>query len=120
MNDLEQLGAHIAQLRIERRLKQSELAYEAGISHRTLQRLEAGEVVKTDGLLRVIARLDRLDGLMSSLASEANSERFSPYAIVTQANKKPKPAKRVRRSKKASGVERRANIAGSVVWPEDE
>ena len=54
-NNLLKLGDKIAKLRIARNLKQSELAYESGISERTLQRIEAGDVVKSDGLLKAIA-----------------------------------------------------------------
>ncbi|WP_366057962.1 helix-turn-helix transcriptional regulator, partial [Oceanicoccus sp.] len=41
-------------MRITKKLKQSELAYEAGVSERTLQRLEAGDIIKSDGLLKVV------------------------------------------------------------------
>jgi DNA-binding XRE family transcriptional regulator len=39
---LQELGQRIARLRLERNLSQSQLAEQAGISKRTLERLEAG------------------------------------------------------------------------------
>ena len=56
-SQLENLGQRIAGLRYRTQLKQSELARDAGISLRTLQRLESGEIVKTDVLLKVLQRL---------------------------------------------------------------
>ena len=39
---LVELGSRIARLRLERNLKQAELAAQAGIGKRTLERMEAG------------------------------------------------------------------------------
>ena len=137
--DLEQLGQNIAKLRIAKKLKQSELAYEAGVSKRTLQRIEAGEVVKTDGLLKVIHQLGRIDEFLSAIGTAS----FSPYQLATQVktrnrrkHSKPTdhqtvfpdthssaktPKKRVRRSKlaKSESVIIR-NSPQKLVWPEDQ
>jgi transcriptional regulator with XRE-family HTH domain len=135
--ELVALGARVAELRIARRLKQAELAYEAGVSHRTLQRLEAGEVVRSDSLSRVLKCLGRWDVVLDALQPEA----FSPYARLADAGLKvsdlekqrkaraplaaaPVPAarkRRVRRSSKdnarAEGEPGRRTVA--VQWPED-
>jgi len=66
-------------------MKQSELAYEAGISLRTLQRLEAGQIVRSDVLLKVIARLGKLDDLLTAL----ETSEFSPYDMLTNAGISP-------------------------------
>ena len=135
--DLVALGNRVAELRIARRLKQSELAYEAGVSHRTLQRLEAGEVVRSDGLSRVLKCLGRWDAVLDALQPEA----FSPYARLADAGLKmtdlekqgkalasgsaaPVSAarkRRVRRSSKDSADAERLSgrRAVSVQWPED-
>lgn len=84
-NDLTLLGARIAQLRFARRLKQSELAYEVGVSLRTLQRLEAGHIVRSDVLLKVIAGLGKLDSVMSALETAG----FSPYEMLANAGISP-------------------------------
>ena len=41
---LQELGARIANTRLERNLTQADLAKEAGVSKRTVERLESGEV----------------------------------------------------------------------------
>jgi len=80
-NDMAILGQNIARLRITKQLKQSELAYEAGVSERTLQRIEAGDVVKTDGLLKVIRQLGRIDEFLSAVGTAS----FSPNQLARQA-----------------------------------
>ena len=80
-SQLESLGHRIAQLRYQQQLKQVELAREAGVSLRTLQRLEAGDVVKTDVLLKVLKRLGRVDELLAVLAPA----ELSPYEQLEQA-----------------------------------
>ncbi|MEZ5503545.1 MAG: helix-turn-helix transcriptional regulator [Halioglobus sp.] len=140
---LQALGARVAELRIARQLKQTELAYEAGVSHRTLQRLEAGEVVGSDVLVKVLGCLGKLDGVMDALALAG----FSPYARLAEAGltvarlKKPREAlasdgaprvprgasrpapgkRRVRRSRRAEPQATGTRVAGAVnvQWPED-
>lgn len=135
--DLKALGEQVADLRIARRLKQTELAYEAGVSPRTLQRLEAGEVVKTDGLIKVIHCLQRLDAVLAAL----DSSGFSPYEKLSDAGLKvsglkkqrkeraqadgmpPVPAStgRKRRVRRSEGLApRQSHRAVKVQWPEDQ
>jgi transcriptional regulator with XRE-family HTH domain len=139
-SELLALGQRIAELRIARQLKQTELAYEAGVSHRTLQRLEAGEVVNSDGLIKVIKRLGRLDGVLAALGTSG----FSPYEKLAEAGlkvsqlKQQRPAagdsragsgvsaqkRRVRRSRAMASPSdqsaERAATAVQVQWPEDQ
>ena len=57
-----ELGARLERVRLERNQTQAALAREAGISRRTLVRLEQGEGgVGTAGLLRVLRALGLLD-----------------------------------------------------------
>ena len=84
-NHLATLGARVAQLRFSKRMKQSELAYEAGVSLRTLQRLEAGQIVRSDVLLKVTARLGALDDMLTAL----ETSEFSPYDMLTNAGISP-------------------------------
>ncbi len=117
-NNIKQLGQKIATLRIAKNLKQSELAYEAGVSERTLQRIEAGEVVKSDGLLKVIQQLGRLDEILAAL----DTATFSPYQIVASTkanystNNRPRKS-RVRHSKQA---DKHTASKAAIVWPEDQ
>jgi len=60
---LEELGERLAQTRLERNLSQERLATEAGVSKATIERLEAGEPVKSTSLIRVLRSLGRLEAL---------------------------------------------------------
>lgn len=71
---LAELGERLARLRLDKNLTQSELAQQAGVGLRTVQRLEAGAVAtQLSGLLRVcrvLGVIDRLDALIpESIAS---------------------------------------------------
>lgn len=65
---LQELGARLARTRLERNLTQAQLATEAGISKRTLERIEAGAVAaQLSAFLRVcraLGLLERFDALI--------------------------------------------------------
>lgn len=67
---LRELGSRLAAARLARNLTQAALADEAGVSKRTVERLESGEVAtRLSGLVRVCRALDlvdRLDALVPS------------------------------------------------------
>ena len=69
---LRELGSRLAAARLARNLTQAALAEEAGVSKRTLERLESGEVVaRLSAFVRVIRALgliDRLDALVPAPA----------------------------------------------------
>jgi transcriptional regulator with XRE-family HTH domain len=114
-SDLSLLGNKIARLRISKNLKQSELAYEAGVSERTLQRIEAGDTVKSDGLFKVIRQLGRLDAVLAAI----NTADFSPYKL---SEKKPGSEQkvRVRRSQYDNSLNTAGTTTGKILWPEDQ
>ncbi|MFW6084048.1 MAG: helix-turn-helix domain-containing protein [Gemmatimonadota bacterium] len=60
---LAEIGDRLAAARLSRNLTQAALARDAGISKRTLERLEAGESAQLTSFLRVLRALGRLDGL---------------------------------------------------------
>jgi len=64
---LTEVGLRIARRRIEQGLTQADLAEQAGIGKRTLERLEAGESVQLANFLQVLRQLQLLDGLESLL-----------------------------------------------------
>jgi len=66
---LSELGARLRRTRLERNLTQRELAGEAGVERKVLQRLEAGESVTLVGFIRVLRALGLLDAL-NQLVSE--------------------------------------------------
>ena len=59
---LSELGGRLAQVRLERNLTQAQLAEQAGVSKRTVERLESGSVAtQMSGFIRVCRVLDLLD-----------------------------------------------------------
>ncbi len=84
---LRELGARVGALRLERNLTQGELAAQAGVSKRTVERLESGAVaVQLSALLRVsrvLGLMERLDvwlpevkpGPMQQLKAQAKDGR---------------------------------------------
>ena len=60
---LAELGSRLERTRLERNLTQRELAIEAGVERKALQRIEAGESVKLTSLIRVLRALGLLDAL---------------------------------------------------------
>ena len=54
---LEETGKKLERLRLSRNITQSELAQDAGVSLRTLRRLESGEGATLDSFIRILAAL---------------------------------------------------------------
>lgn len=75
---LRELGARLAAVRLARNLTQTELAAAAGLSKRTLERLEAGQVAtQLSGFVRVcraLGLLDRLEVLLPAAATSPLAE----------------------------------------------
>lgn len=53
----QEIGRRLEQLRLSRNITQAELAQDAGISERTLRRLESGDNPTLDSLIRVLISL---------------------------------------------------------------
>lgn len=60
---LAELGKRLAQRRLELKLTQADLAEQAGISKRTLERIETGATTQFSTLIRILRVLELLDGL---------------------------------------------------------
>jgi transcriptional regulator with XRE-family HTH domain len=60
---LSELGARLRRSRLERNLTQRELAAEAGLAHKAIQRIEAGEPVTLTSFIRALRALGLLDAL---------------------------------------------------------
>ncbi len=60
---LSELGARLERTRLERNLTQRELAAEAGVERKAVQRIEAGESVRLISLIRALRALGLLDAL---------------------------------------------------------
>ncbi|MEO5578988.1 MAG: helix-turn-helix domain-containing protein [Sphingomicrobium sp.] len=70
-NMLTELGERTQQYRVGMNLTQAELAKDAGVSQRTVERLEAGSSVQLDKLVRIIRAL-RLSANLDQLIPEAS------------------------------------------------
>jgi len=60
---LAELGERISQVRIDRQLTQAAMAEQAGVSKRTVERIEAGTSTQMSSVLRVLRVLGLLEGL---------------------------------------------------------
>ena len=60
---LSELGHRLARHRINQEFTQADLAKEAGISKRTLERVEAGASTQVSSLIRILRTLGLLEGL---------------------------------------------------------
>ncbi|HEY7830333.1 MAG TPA: helix-turn-helix transcriptional regulator [Solirubrobacteraceae bacterium] len=60
---LSELGARLERQRLERNLTQRELATQAGVERKAVQRMESGEPVKLTSFVRVLRALGLVDAL---------------------------------------------------------
>ena len=95
---LAELGERLARRRLDRNLTQDQLAREAGVSKRTVVRLENGQSSQVTNLVRVLRALGllgNLDALVPApLASpiEALKAKRRQRHRASPARKKPKPS----------------------------
>jgi len=103
---LVELGERLSRLRLDRNLKQAELAAKAGVSLRTVQRLESGAVAThLSGFIRVCRALNLLDRLESFLPEPIPSP-------IAQIQSRGRPRRR------ASGAPPAERAAGRWTWGE--
>jgi len=104
---LDLLSGRLVEHRLNRDLTQAELAARAGISTRTLARLESGEATQLENFLRVLLALG-LEGGLDRLVPDI------PPSPIQQLER----ARRVR--KRASGRRKKPGApAGDWSWGED-
>ena len=60
---LTELGNRLGRARLDRQLSQAKLAEQAGVSKRTIERIEAGASAQSVSLVRILRVLDRLSNL---------------------------------------------------------
>jgi transcriptional regulator with XRE-family HTH domain len=80
---LAELGARLARVRLERGWTQARVATAAGVSKRTLERLEAGQSTQLTSFVRVCRALDLAAGLDALVPPET----VSPVAALRGATK---------------------------------
>ncbi len=81
---LETVGSRLAAVRLKRNLTQAALAREAGVSRRTIVRLEQGEGAELKLLVRVLRALQLLDGFLAGIPPDEPS----PMALLRAQGKK--------------------------------
>ncbi|MBN1404237.1 MAG: helix-turn-helix transcriptional regulator [Opitutales bacterium] len=97
---LAELGGRLARIRLEKNLTQDELAREAGIGLRTLQRLESGSVASR---LSSFVRVCRVLGLAGNLDLIAPESGISPMAQLKRDKALPQRAGRKKKPDKENG-----------------
>lgn len=85
---LQEVGRRLAAMRIARSKTQAQLALDAGVSKRTVERLEDGASVQLANLVRCLRALDRLEALEALLPEQA----VNPLDLVAR----DQPRRRVR------------------------
>ena len=82
----DRIGVKIKTVRLKQNMSQAELADKSGVSISTIKRMEDGEVMNFESLIRVLRTLGKLD-IFIPLVEE---EQLSPneyYELANQANK---------------------------------
>ena len=101
---LQQLGERLTGIRLDQRLTQAALAERAGVSKRTVERLESGEVAtQLSGFLRVCRALGVLDRFETLLPEPT----ISPMAQLKMQGHQ-RQRQRYRAAKKTSASEPKA------------
>jgi transcriptional regulator with XRE-family HTH domain len=78
---LAEMGQRLVAARLERRMTQAQLAQAAGVSKRTVERLEDGGSAQLSNLVRCLRALTRLEGLERLLPETP----VSPIDLLKQA-----------------------------------
>jgi transcriptional regulator with XRE-family HTH domain len=97
---LDELGGRMARCRLDLQLTQAELAEQAGVSKRTVERIEAGATTQVSTLIRILRVLNLLDGL-DQLVPEAGPRPMDILKLKKKAGRKRASSRR----KKAPGGE---------------
>jgi len=108
---LRELGARLERRRIDANLTQAQLAEEAGVSKRTLERIEAGHSTDFVMLIRVLRALKFIQGLESLIPDLPQS----PLALLKQ---KGRERKRVGHPRRKAGRAGAPKPASPWTWGE--
>ncbi len=95
---LAELGRRVVQRRLELQFTQSVLAERAGVSKRTVERIEAGATAQMSTMIRIFRTLELLDAL-DGLVPEASARPMDLLKL------KGKERQRATRKKKQQGEE---------------
>ena len=90
---LTELGVRLATVRLEQQLSQAELAEQAGLSKRTVERIEAGRSTQLSSLIRVLRVLNLLAGL-DQLVPEGAPSPMDLLKLRGKQRKRASPARK--------------------------
>ncbi|MCZ7450820.1 helix-turn-helix transcriptional regulator [Agrobacterium rhizogenes] len=85
-----QIGQRVERLRLSRNITQGQLAVDAGISERTLRRLEAGDNPTLDTLLRVLTAL-KIEGNLDLLVPDSRVRPIERVRIQGMERQRSRP-----------------------------
>lgn len=105
-NVLAELGDRLSRHRLDRNLTQEQLAREAGVSKRTVIRLENGESSQLANLIRVL----RVLGLLANLDALVPAPLVSPLAQLKS---------RAKERRRASPVAKKSVPAATWTWGDE-
>ena len=98
---LRELGRRLAAVRLSHDLTQAQLAAQAGVSKRTIERMESGEVAtQLSGFIRVCRALDLLGGI-DALVPEPAPSPLAMVKLLGRSRKRASTAGQVARHAKA-------------------
>lgn len=104
---MREMGKRLRSFRINFPMTQEELAEESGLSLRTIQRMEKGESVQTESLIRVMSAM----GILSNMERLIPQEEVRPsdlFLLGKQRQRAPSPEYRSQKRQE-----------GEWVWGED-
>ena len=96
---LSEMGARLARRRIDLQLTQADLAREAGVSKRTVERIEAGASAQMASVIRIFRILDLISGMDRLLPSTGPR----PMDLIKNRGKRPQRVQRKRTSSSRRG-----------------
>jgi transcriptional regulator with XRE-family HTH domain len=85
---LAEIGSRLSAARLARDLTQAQLAHGAGVSKRTVERIEAGESTQLTSFIRILRELD----LLSRIGALLPPAEPGPMDLLRHAGKAPKRA----------------------------
>jgi len=86
---LSHLGTRLSAVRIARDLTQAQLAHDAGVSKRTVERIETGESAQLTSFIRILRAL----GLLSRLEELLPPPQPGPMDLLRRAGRMPQRAR---------------------------
>lgn len=93
------IGQRLSRRRVEMELTQADLAEEAGVSKRTVERIEAGESVQTTTLIRIL----RVMGLLEALDAAIPAVGPRPMDLLKLRGKERQRASSKKSNKESEG-----------------